>query len=390
MNYEIFETARLIARYLAGELTDDERARLDAWRGASEDRQQWFDRITEPKFAARKSHELRRFDTDAGWKDLSRQFHPRPHPRPLRRQWLYGALTTAAMVAGLIAFVYIPEKARPVIPETTIEAGGKRALLTLADGRHIDLEQRSGETVQEQDGTSIDVQADGFVYEQPADTTAAAPELYNRIAAPRGGECKLTLPDGSVVYLNAESDLRFPVRFSDSLRVVELNGESYFQIHHDETRPFIVRTAGIDITVLGTEFSVQSYPGSAEVLTTLASGSVAVSDEHLCRTLRPGEQAVYTPATGEMAVRQVDVDCYTAWKDGRFLFKNCTLEQILQTAARWYDIDVTYETDELRHIVFDCSIERCETVNEMLGLFQETRTVRFEIEGRLIRVLKPE
>ena len=173
----------------------------------------------------------------------------------------------------------------------TIASGTRKAYLIMGDGTSVSMENQQQRLLEEKDGTKINVQKEHITYENAIDNKKSA-LIYNELVIPRGGEFSLTLSDGTVVYLNAESKLRFPVQFDGNNRIVELEGEGYFQVVHDENAPFVVKTAGMNVQVLGTEFNVSAYTEDTVIQTTLVSGSVRVSSNDSDKTvvLKPGEQ----------------------------------------------------------------------------------------------------
>ena len=220
--------------------------------------------------------------------------------------------------------------------------------------------------------------------------TVGKVNLYNELVVPRGGEFVLELSDGTSVCLNAGSKLKFPVRFCGDKRQVELEGEGYFQVARNEKMPFVVQASGMDITVLGTEFNISNYPENAEVQTTLIKGAVKVTNlkNEDSFVLKPGEQAVLNKQNGKMTVAEVDVSYAIAWKEGYLRFRDRPLKEIMDFIARWYDVDVVYEDEEVKDYLFGCNFDRQETIEPLLGFFERTGTVHFRIRDRQIVVSK--
>ena len=203
---------------------------------------------------------------------------------------------------------------------------------------------------------------------------------------PRGGEYSLTLSDGTVVYMNADSKLRFPVKFDRNLRMVELEGEAYFKVQRNEKVPFIVKTSQISVQVLGTEFNVSAYAEDLVIQTTLVSGAVKVfsEDEKESVILRPGEQAEFSRITHEIQLETVDVSYVTAWKDGRLRFQEKPLFEIMKNVARWYDVEIIYEDEEVKYYPFGCNFNRMATIESLLQIFEATGTIETRVQGRKI------
>ena len=214
-----------------------------------------------------------------------------------------------------------------------------KAELVLADGTTRILSSGVTDSLFVQQGASIVVQDQGVSYQGDS---SVVEERYNTLRVPRGGEYSITLSDGTIVYLNAESELRYPVKFVGEDRQVYLSGEAYFDVVHDKTHPFVVDVKNSTVRVLGTSFDVRAYADEDEVLTTLVQGSVRFSAGKESVILGPGEQAVLDKS-GRVETREVDTYLYTAWKDGVFAFKRQRLEEVMKVVARWYDVNVFWE-----------------------------------------------
>ena len=276
----------------------------------------------------------------------------------------------------------IPVESAEILPGTS------RAILYMANGSIIDLANHDRDSLRELDGTIIGLDGESITYKNAVDSVVSS-DLYNELVIPRGGEYVLTLADGTLVCLNAGSKLRFPVQFSGIMRKVELEGR-YFQVVRNEEMPFVVNASGVNITVLGTEFSVSNYPENGDVQTTLIKGKVQVtlSEDTGGYILHPGEQAVYNKENGEITVANVDVSYVTAWREGRLRFRDRPLKEIMDFISRWYDVDVVYEDESVKNYLFGCNFNRHVTVTPLLELFQSTGTVRFEVVGKKIIVKK--
>ena len=287
------------------------------------------------------------------------------------------------LLVGIIIYRYTEE---PQVEETTtITSGTSKARLILANGTSISLEQQQKRVVEEENGTRIDLQQQQVVYEN-AISDEYEELVYNELVIPRGGEYSLTLSDGTVVYMNADSKLRFPVKFDRNLRMVELEGEAYFKVQRNEKVPFIVKTSQISVQVLGTEFNVSAYAEDLVIQTTLVSGAVKVfsEDEKESVILRPGEQAEFSRITHEIQLETVDVSYVTAWKDGRLRFQEKPLFEIMKNVARWYDVEIIYEDEEVKYYPFGCNFNRMATIESLLQIFEATGTIETRVQGRKI------
>ena len=306
---------------------------------------------------------------------------------PVRRmRWYRIAAAVLVLIAGAGSMYWLFHKKRPVQKETVsaaqyegqdIQPGNTRAILQ-AGGQHVTLNKKdtsftlAGNTVQV-NGGSIRV-------------AEARPVQYTLIT-PRGGQYKLTLPDGTIAWLNADSRLAYPSVFTGDKREVTLQGEAYFEVHTDAARPFIVHAAQQDVQVLGTEFNIQAYPDEANIVTTLVKGKVRINSADKTLLLQPGEQSQLNKQQGQLTLAaDADVDEVVAWKNGYFRFDKMDIRSIMQQLSRWYDVDVRYE-DDLQPHYFGAIISRDNNISQILHLLEATGDVHFKIEGREVFVM---
>lgn len=276
----------------------------------------------------------------------------------------------------------------PSITKNDIAPGGDKATLTLSDGTVIALDSASLGDVSSQGNTKIIKLNNGMLSyktdEKPGETEVIA---YNVISTPKGGQYQLILPDGSKVWLNAVSSLRFPVAFSGQNRTVELNGEAYFDIATDENAPFVVKTGAADIRVLGTEFNVMAYPDEFAPKTTVVDGSVKVTcqgnQSSGTEILKAGEQAEWKDGIVKKN-NNVNIEDVIAWKNGLFQFSNASIETIMRQASRWYDIEVEYKGSTKEF--FNGSLPRSVSAATLFKVFESTGFVKFKIDGRKVVV----
>ncbi len=256
-----------------------------------------------------------------------------------------------------------------------ITPGGNKAILTLSNGKQVILSSaRSG----------VIVNKARLTY---ADGTAIAAESLTgeliTISTPKGGTYQVALPDGTLVWLNAASSLKFPASFEDRKeRKVELDGEAYFQVKHQEKKPFRVYTAGQVTEDIGTAFNINSYRDEASTKTTLLEGSVKVNQV----MLKPNQQSILTH--GGIKVIDVDASIAIDWKNGEFMLKNENLKSIMRKISRWYDVEVEFQDNRLENETFSGSVSRYERVSEILKTLELTDRVHFKMEGRKVTVIK--
>jgi transmembrane sensor len=316
--------------------------------------------------------------------------------------WLAAAVL---LIIGSIGFFYFNlSKTQPAVVRTAknndVVPGGNKAILTLADGRKISLTDANSGEIIKQGGLSIQKTADGkLVYTVVASAKGVKEALsFNTIETPKGGQYQINLPDGTNVWLNAASSLRYPTKFTGT-RVVELTGEGYFEVAKQKVKnhisgpgsvPFIVKTSGQEVEVLGTHFNINSYKEEEGIKTTLLEGSVRVIPSGLkeiehSKLLKPGEQALLNEHA--IKVKTVDTEAIIAWKNGDFVFKGDDLKSIMSRVARWYDVEVVYKGD-FDHLKFGGYISRSKNISEVLNIMESTGKVHFTIDGKKITVLK--
>jgi transmembrane sensor len=274
----------------------------------------------------------------------------------------------------------------------------KRARLILADGMEVDIKS-VGEAVVEQNGKKISIGAKGVNYQADSKGSGLSADkksridatplknIYNSLEIPRGGEFSLTLADGTKVWMNADSKLRYPISFVEEKRVVYLEGEAYFEVAKDALKPFIVSTLSGEVTVLGTEFNVKSYAEDRSIFTTLAQGSVMFRGTNGTETrLSPGQQLVYNTDLGTQELKSVNVRNFISWKDNLFQFEELSLEDIMKTLARWYDVTVSYEKEELKQLQFSGNLDKYSNIESFFKLFEVGARIEFKVEKRHVHV----
>ncbi|MGE7776269.1 FecR family protein [Chitinophaga sp. NPDC101104] len=311
----------------------------------------------------------------------------RPQSAPVwRLGWWYAA---AAMLALAIAipFGYQYWKAKQpagvaVNGPHDVAPGKEGAILTLAGGRQIILDSLGNGLVASQQGTRITLQNGSLAY----DAADASEITFNTMTTPRGRKFQLVLPDGTKVWLNAASSLRFPTAFSGAERRVEMTGEAYFEVAKDAKHPFFVSIGdGTDVQALGTAFNIHAYEDEPHIQATLLEGSVRVRNATGSRVLVPGQQARIVQG-GAMTVLQPDLEQVTAWKSGVFLFQGAPLRDVMRQLARWYDIDVIYEGN-VPDQIFEGELPQSLQLSQVTRILTKVN-IKFRIEeGKRLIVL---
>lgn len=261
------------------------------------------------------------------------------------------------------------------------------AVLTLADGRQISLDEQSTGLALEESGVRITQTADGALIYEVSQPTKSDETAFNTFATPRGNTYSILLPDGTKVWLNASSSIRYPINFPATERRVSLSGEAYFEVSHNPDRPFYVDVQENTIQVLGTAFNVSAYKNENQVKTTLVEGSVQVSNGKHSLSLLPNQQATIHLSTQEITRSEVDTWSALAWKNGYFRFERASLEDIFVIISRWYGIqEVQYEGDFDNR--FTGTFQRSKNISELFRYLEKIAPIRFEIEEGRVSVMK--
>ncbi|WP_316805969.1 FecR family protein [Pedobacter agri] len=389
MNKE--EVAKLLGRYSAGLCTEDEKALVESWH-LHELSNKHSDVDHTELIAARKQI----------WNAIQEetQLHSR------NRTQLWFKLAAAAVILFFIGVVinYQVKKEFPGSQQISnkvngevILPGGNKATLTLSDGSKISLTDAANGIIAKQAGINI-TKINGELVYKVAAVSGGKKGLYNTIETPRGGQYQINLPDGTKVWLNAESSLRYPATFDQSERLVELKGEAYFEVAKRLDKkgsriPFKVKTelgAGRnqEVEVLGTHFNINAYRNEPSNKTTLLEGSVRIKNlsSNADGLLKPGQQSIISASSIAVSIIAVDAEESIAWKDGFFSFNEENLETIMNKLSRWYNVEIDYRGNKINK-TFGGRISRFNSVNEVLDMLQTTGSVHFKIEGRRILVM---
>lgn len=309
---------------------------------------------------------------------------------------LWSKIAAAAVMLLFVSFCiqrYIhPKKAEQtqavVVKHPPRDAlpGGNKAILTLANGKAIILDNAQNGTLAKEGATVVKKTADGqLLYNAAAMAVNNPTPSINTIVTPRGGQYQVILPDGTKVWLNAASSLRFPTFFTGKTREVNITGEAYFEVAKNPAMPFKVKTNHAEIEVLGTHFNVMAYDDESVLKATLLEGAVNITSGNFSARLKPGQQAQIKTNGQSRVVDDVDVDDETAWKNGIFQFRDAGVDMILRQASRWYDVDVVYK-GKIPHREFNGRISRNVKASELLKMLEYTG-LELKIEGKNIIVL---
>ena len=302
-----------------------------------------------------------------------------------------GVAASILLIAGAVYYGSQPAKIKenPVAVVTNIRPGSDKAILTLADGKTLLLGQSDTGLLATQPGARIFTQQGGkLVYESISDPSAGTAIAYNKIETPAGGQYRVDLPDGTQVWLDAQSSIRYPAKFNGNIRQVELTGQAYFEVAPNKAQPFKVVAMNQTIEVLGTHFNIMAYGNEKSTVTTLLEGSVKVTGNGSTGKLVPGQQAEAS-LLGDKGIKIVPANTgeAIAWKNGDFEFNDEPLESIMRKISRWYDVEVSYQLSAKEQLYFGGKISRKLDINALLTLMEEQGSVHFKIEERRVTVM---
>ena len=379
--------ARLIFLHIQGMTDNVQEKELNEWRAVSPRHEELFQRMLSSEHVEKS---ISRFvkteeEEERGWRQLQQKARSGRSVRKIKWFPYAAAIVLILSVGGVFYFSGDKEQTEILpIAKNEVQVPGSRAVLILPDGRKVDLENEVLRSDLAQSDSLLLVSARSLKYRDidSPDTT----EIFHTLEIPRGGEYLLTLSDGTMIYLNSESTLSFPVKFQGKERKVYLTGEAYFKVAKNTEHPFVVTAGELEVLVTGTTFGVRAYKDEKDIQTTLESGQVTVRVEGKSVKLVPNKQVLFNKSTMGLEVRDVDVDLYLAWADGRLVYDNCPLEKILTDLGRWYNIDVFYSRDELRSYQFSLNMKKHEEFTQVLELIGKTGEVQFEIKDNTVIV----
>ncbi|MVN20453.1 FecR family protein [Mucilaginibacter arboris] len=382
------EAKALLEKYKSGNISAEEQARLDSWYlSEAKSKQSTVD------YDAMERH------LDAIWASLPVHHQQKTVVvKSIWGRWMAAAAILIALSVGL--YFYANRKSEYYASNTTnhpkqeITPGGNKAILILADGSKIDLNTTSNGEVAKQGSLTITKATTGQLIYKTLGPKGKYPQgtlAFNTVETPKGGQYAINLPDGTRVWLNAASSLKFPTQFASNERRVELTGEGYFEVAKDKTKPFKVVTDKQEIEVLGTHFNVNAYTDENAIRTTLLEGSVKITVGRTNQTvqqsviLKPDQQSAL--GRSGITIKDVDTEDAVAWKNGYFNF-NENIESIMKKLSRWYNIEVVYETSKDPDLLFAGKVSRLKSINSVLNIIEATGNVHFRIEGRRVTVMK--
>ena len=373
----------LIAKYSQGNITEQEYYILKAWMEEDAGNKRIFSEYLVFLKNAQRVRFSAKVDEHLAWKVIHSKLEKRKTFSI--KPYLKYAAVLLVFLSLTVTYQLLHKnigREEVLTKVNVIQPGKPKAILELGDGRSVKLGEINDSLLALATGFNIQIKNDTIDYSK----SDIISELINTIRVPRGGEYNLVLSDGSRIWLNSESELTFPAKFNGNQRKIALKGEAYLEVAKNETFPFIVEVEGTQVEVLGTSFNVKAYEN---IETTLVEGKVCIRTNSLTEAiLNPGEQGVVTKESSEITVKQVDTRLYTSWVKGMFAFRSLSLEEIMKTFERWYNVTVTFENDELKQRRFTGNLRRNEEINPHLDVISLTTNVEFEFSGEKILVKK--
>ena len=383
--------ARLIARYIEGGLSDEEVNELEKWKSQSAENTALFERIIENENRLLNFDQLKSVEVKEAWKVVRDEIAGKK-TNLFVRMARYAAVFLLLIIGASSVYYVVTEIQDENKHNNMIDPGSPKATLILSDGAKFDLENKQNKLLEDKGGVVVENENFTVNYNNRLkNSQTIAGGLFHTIDVPKSGEYRLVLSDSSVVYLNSMTTLKYPVNFTGDSREVELiKGEAFFEVTKDKSHPFIVKTPDVRLKVLGTSFNVSAFNDDKNSYITLETGSLEVANMNNSKDiqlLEPNQQAIIESGTNTpMLVSDVDASIYSSWRNGTIVFKNETLEEMMKNLARWYNIEVFFEKESLKHVRFSTNIDKYNEIEPILELLQLTNKVKIKTDNNYVLI----
>ena len=380
---------QLIQLYLTGDLSEEEKVKLEDWIHGDSSRKRLFDEICEERNVARDLEVYERVNKESAWEKVVCRGNIKLQHSSRRLGW-YRWVAAVMLPVMVAAGYFIREMKRDSLQQgveiASIEPGKSKAILRLGNNRVLEITKERETHVDVAEGVAATNNSSGMIYPEQV---ATGKTEYNVLEVPRGGEYTVTLSDGTVVHLNSGSELRYPVAFGAERREVFLSGEGYFEVVKDSVRPFFVNADKLKIRVYGTSFNVNTYD-LENIQTVLVEGKIGIQTMNMNTEymVKPGQLALYNQEKGTMEILNVDVLPYVAWKDHEFMFDDESLEKSMNRLSLWYDVDVFFQTASLKQLHCTGHLGRYDDISHILDAISGVTQVKFSVKGRTIIVME--
>ena len=380
---------RLLQLYLLGDITEEERQELEDWCEEAPRNRKLFEQICQEDLFSKERYVYEKIHDTKAFSVFEKRVR-KVSSRSIGNWWKYAAvLLFPILVVGSWKLMHETEQVSIVASSVApIQPGCSQAVLVLDDGRKVFLKEEEEGVISEDKEITVTGEKDRLVYTSSEGKNVDGIR-FNELEVPRGGEYKVKLADGTLVYLNSATRMKYPVKFDGKERKVYLSGEAYFEVAKDPERPFFVEMEGVEVRVYGTSFNVNTHQ-EGNIQTVLVKGSIGVKvlSSGMESMIRPGQMAEFKQGNTKVDVKDVNVAVYTDWKDGIFRFENQRLEDILTVLSNWYDVDVFYQTASVKELHFSGYMERYKDVSVILEAITLSTGVTFSIQGKTIVVSK--
>jgi transmembrane sensor len=371
------EIKELLMRYREGNCTEQEKESVELWFDITSKQSDW-------QWMSAAQKESTRTSILKGIKEVTQQ----PEQEKFRI-WPYISVAASVLILLFASwyFYFSSQKGHLQKPfhQIAVAPGSKQAMLTLSDGSSVIVGDAASGVVAS-DGSSRVLKNSNGALEYQSENNHSKHTGRNTLAVPRGGTFQITMSDGTKAWINSATTITYPAGNTDSERLVELTGEAYFEVAKDKKRPFKVISNGTEVLVTGTHFNVSAYEDDQQVTTTLAEGSVVVSNQGHQRTLIPRQQSV-SSASGDITLGEVDVESALAWKEGYFVFEDQDLKSVMKMVSRWYDVEIEYQ-GAIPEYRFGGTFSKSKDLDGLLSYLQQLSNIQFKQHGKKIIIMK--
>ncbi len=379
-----FQISKLLYKKIKDELSFEEEKLLQQWVDQNQENASFYKKMLEDHTLINKLDDFELFDKAKAWSSIDKTlFKTKVIELNVRKLLRYAAVLAPFILLMAVGYYWWDQQYNALAKiDKTFTPWESKATLILANGQKLNLQKEKVTTLKE-GGAQLKNQEAILEYISAGDIEKIEPMVYNTLITPKGGNYRLTLSDGTEVWLNANTSIKYPVRFTDNTREVFLKGEAFFDVQHNG-KPFIVNTQETDIRVLGTSFNVFAYDNEPYTSTTLVEGSIKLSTSESEKTLVPNEQAnVFTNQT-EIQVKTVNTEIFTSWIKGKIEFEEESLEAVMRRLARLYDFDYEFEDNTLKDFHFTARIDNTQPISNILKMLEMTTDVHFKLKDNTI------
>lgn len=384
----------LIFKKISDSISDDERKELTTWINLNDENKQIYNDVINQENIKQALNNYFKYDIQKAWIDTEKRLSKKQvHFRQLSNKLLrYAAiLAIPILIGGYLIYQTTISDNTQIAQSTTdlpFKPGKRKAILTLSSGEEINVGKfKEANKIRISESTEVIDTNYTLVYDK---INLTSDDLeYNTLKTPNGSEYRLILADGSKVWLNAASELKYPISFSNAERKIFIEGEAYFEIVKNKDKPFIVQTNGYDVQVFGTSFNIMAYNDEQQIATTLIEGSVKIAayEKENSVYITPGQQAVLHENSAEIKIIDVDTYQYISWKDGLFVFKSEPLGSITKKFSRWYNCEIQFADPELEHTKFTGTLRRDTNLGELLNIISQTCQINFTVNENNVLII---